>query len=256
MRAILTYHSIDDSGSAISRRPEMFRRHVRWFASGRVRVVDLPTLIALPDTEDAVAVTFDDGFRNFRERALPQLLGHGLPTTVFVVAGRVGETNAWSGSPDHDVPVLPLLDWSEIGALATDGVAIGSHSLTHARLPRLDPRRLEDEVSGSADLIERRAGVRPRAFVYPYGDLDARTAAAVAGVYDVACTTEFRAIAGEVEPSCLPRLDAFYFDDYCPLEAWGTPPFLRFLDRRRRLRQARAAARAVAHRMLDWGPGR
>jgi peptidoglycan/xylan/chitin deacetylase (PgdA/CDA1 family) len=243
MRAILTYHSIDESGSVISRRSEVFRQHVRWLASGRVRVVDLPTLIALPDTEDAVAVTFDDGFRNFREQALPHLLEHGLASTVFVVAGRVGETNAWSGSADPDMPVLPLLDWSEIGALATDGVVIGSHSLTHARLPRLDPRRLEDEVSGSADLIEHRAGVRPKAFAYPYGDVDARTADAVAAVYDVACTTEFRAIAAGVERTRLPRLDAFYFDDYCPLEAWGTPPFLRFLDRRRRLRQARAAVR-------------
>ena len=38
MRAILTYHSIDDSGSPISIAPADFRRHLDWLTSGRVPV--------------------------------------------------------------------------------------------------------------------------------------------------------------------------------------------------------------------------
>ena len=48
MKAILTYHSVDDSGSAVSVSPDAFRRHVRWLASERVRVVTVPQLPALP----------------------------------------------------------------------------------------------------------------------------------------------------------------------------------------------------------------
>ena len=252
MRAILTYHSIDDAGSPISCRPEAFARHARWLASGRVKVVALTTLLALPDEPDAVAITFDDAFRNFKEQALPRLREHGLPSTVFVVAGRTGGTNAWTQPADPGVPVLPLLDWSEIGAMTADGVALGSHSMTHADLTRLDPARVEDEARGSADAIEQRVGVRPKAFAYPYGRVNERVASAVAATYEIACTTEFRPLAKDAERSRLPRLDAFYFDGYCPLESWGTPPFLGFLRRRRRLRQARE----VADRMLDWRPGR
>ena len=65
MRAILTYHSIDPSGSPISVSPAAFRRHIEWLASGRVRVVRLEELMRLPAGEDAVALTFDDGFAKF-----------------------------------------------------------------------------------------------------------------------------------------------------------------------------------------------
>ncbi len=252
MRAILTYHSIDPSGSPISCRPEAFARHVRWLVSGRVNVVDLSTLVGLPHDVDAVAITFDDGFRNVGETALPLLRAHGLPGAVFVVAGQVGGTNAWRDAPDASVPVLPLLDWDAVAALAGDGIAIGSHSRTHRDLTRLDAPALEDELRGSAEAIECRTGVRPDVFAYPYGCVDPRTAAAVGQTYRLACTTEFRTLSGDDDRSRLPRLDAFYFDRHCPLESWGTPAFMRFLDRRRRLRRARA----MAGRMLDWRPGR
>jgi peptidoglycan/xylan/chitin deacetylase (PgdA/CDA1 family) len=71
MRAILTYHSIDDSGSPISVAPEEFRAHVRWLGSGAVRVVPLAKLVTLPPDDDAVALTFDDAFENFSTIAAP-----------------------------------------------------------------------------------------------------------------------------------------------------------------------------------------
>ena len=95
MRAILTYHSIDDSGSPISVAPEEFRAHVRWLSSGLVRVVPLAELVTLPPEEEAVAITFDDAFQNFASVAAPLLYEHGLPATLFVVSGRVGRDNAW-----------------------------------------------------------------------------------------------------------------------------------------------------------------
>ena len=84
MRAILTYHSIDSSGSPISISEESFRGHIRFFGSGRVRVVPLAELAALPDETDAVTLTFDDGFLNFTSAVLPSLAHLGFPATVFV----------------------------------------------------------------------------------------------------------------------------------------------------------------------------
>ena len=44
MRAILTYHSIDESGSPISMSEEVFRSQIAWLAKGHVKVVSLETL--------------------------------------------------------------------------------------------------------------------------------------------------------------------------------------------------------------------
>src|SRR5581483_6893264 len=78
MRAILTYHSIDESGSVISVGRETFAAQAAWLASGRVRVTTVDELLALPPDADAVALTFDDGFQNFADTAVPVLERHGL----------------------------------------------------------------------------------------------------------------------------------------------------------------------------------
>src|SRR5262245_46283197 len=117
MRAILTYHSIDDSGSPISVRPDAFERHVEWLASGLVRVTTMERLLEVPASEHAVAITFDDGFENFRDVAAPRLLAHGFPVTLFVVSGRIGRTNSWGGCREPGIPELPLLDWPALRRL-------------------------------------------------------------------------------------------------------------------------------------------
>jgi len=67
VKATLTYHSLDDSGSAISVAPDAFARHLQWLSSGMVRVLTLGQLVNEPDdAADAVAITFDDGFLNVR----------------------------------------------------------------------------------------------------------------------------------------------------------------------------------------------
>jgi hypothetical protein len=65
MRAVLTYHSIDESGSVVSVPEAAFRSHVEWLASGAVRVVPLEELLSMDDGVDAVAITFDDGPESF-----------------------------------------------------------------------------------------------------------------------------------------------------------------------------------------------
>ena len=68
MRAILTYHSIDESGSPISVSPDAFRAHHRWLTGGSMKTALLADLISGPDDgQHAVAITFDDGVANIRK---------------------------------------------------------------------------------------------------------------------------------------------------------------------------------------------
>ncbi|MGH7695892.1 MAG: polysaccharide deacetylase family protein, partial [Gemmatimonadaceae bacterium] len=94
MRAIFMYHSIDESGSAISVDARAFRRHMEFLARGRPRVIPLRDISTSNAADETVALTFDDGFANFGEFAAPLLADLGLPATVFVVTDHVGGTNA------------------------------------------------------------------------------------------------------------------------------------------------------------------
>ena len=245
MRAILTYHSIDDSGSPISVAPATFRRHVEWLASGRVRVVSLEEIGRLSDAVDAVALTFDDGFGNFADVAWPRLREYSLPATLFVVPGHVGATNAWRGQNDPRVPTLPLLDWIALGRLAEQGARIGAHTLTHPHLSQLDPVALADELAGGAEAIHRELGRRPEDFAYPYGDTSPAVAAAAGQVYRRAVTTELRTLAAGDDPLGLPRLDTFYLQGPGRLESWGTPAFSSRLWVRSRARWLRKSLPAI-----------
>src|SRR6202043_11676 len=90
--AILTYHSLDDSGSVISVPPALFRRQMDFLAASGIPVVPLNEVMKRPGS---VAITFDDGFRNFADHAVPVLERHRLPATVFVVSRYCGLTNDW-----------------------------------------------------------------------------------------------------------------------------------------------------------------
>lgn len=253
MRAILTYHSIDASGSPVSCHPDVFERHVRWMSSGCVQVTAIEDLIALPPVADALAIAFDDGFANFKDLAAPRLLAHGLPSTVFVVADQAGRTNAWRGRPERGIPHLPLLDWAALASLREQGVMLGSHSRTHPDLTRLGRRALEDEIAGSAEIMQRETGCRPSLFAYPYGRVERTAAGLVASVYRYGCTTEFRMLDAAMQRARIPRLDAYYFDRPGLLESWGTPAFEAFVRTRRRLRRLRRAAAGLA-RVLRLSP--
>jgi peptidoglycan/xylan/chitin deacetylase (PgdA/CDA1 family) len=235
MRAILMYHSIDTSGSTVSCHPDTFDRHVRWLSSGRVEVTSIEGLLALPPSADAVAITFDDGFVNFRDIAAPRLLAHGLTSTVYVVSELAGRTNTWDLREPH-IPQQPLLDWPALARLREQGVMLGSHSRTHANLNTLSRDEIEEEVCGSMEIIERETGARPSTFAYPYGRVNAQAAAIVERVCRHACTTEFRLLHAGARLARLPRLDAFYLQEPGLLESWGTRRFETFIRRRQRQR--------------------
>jgi peptidoglycan/xylan/chitin deacetylase (PgdA/CDA1 family) len=239
IHAILTYHSIDDTGSAISVDRDTFRRHVQWLAGSGIALVDLEQLRTSPADTDAVAVTFDDGFANFAEHAWPVLKDHGVPVTVFVPTGHAGGENDWNAAVRVPIPRLPLLGWDALGRLAEAGVVLGAHGVKHVDLRTCGSFELDDEVRSCGERIASATGRRPNAFAYPFGAVDARVAAVVAESYDTACTTELRWLAETEDPVLLPRLDSFYLRGEGRLESWGTRSFRRLIRWRNGLRRAR-----------------
>lgn len=242
MKAVVTYHSIDDSGSVVSVHPEGFRAHVRLLTDRGIPVVPLIQLLS-PECERGVAITFDDGFENLADVAWPLLRDHGIPATVFVATDWVGRENAWDPS-DTTIPRLPLLDWTTLGVLAEEGLDVASHSRSHPRLSLLGADQLAEELEGSRAAIRSELGTAPRAVAYPYGDCDARVVAATRSAgYSWGLTTELSPLTAANDPLMLPRLDAYYLAKPGVMERWGSPGFRRYLLFRRAARRLRASIR-------------
>lgn len=229
MKAILTYHSIDESRSPISISPAQFDAHRRWFSSCKVRIVSTEELISLPDDEDdAAAITFDDGFKNILE-PVTSMLVEGMPVTLLVVSRHVGGTNAWRGHGDRGVPTLPLLSWSELDQLRHLGASIEAHTRTHPRLSAVSDTELDDELAGAQSDVRERLGVPCNHVAYPYGDVNERIVRRARQYYRFGHTTIFGGLGASRDPMWLPRLDMYYFRGPRRLEAWGTVGFKTYL---------------------------
>lgn len=254
MKATLTYHSLDDSGSAISVTPSAFANHLAWLSSGRVRVLPLAELVTHDDAaDDAVAITFDDGFANVRE-AVTQLRDRGLPVTLFAVTGRVGTTNEWNDQPQRGIPTLPLLSWTDLEQLTGKGLSVEAHSRSHVSFVGLSETALDAELRGCQEDLHARLGVTSTQLAYPYGEVNDAVEARARAFYRHAHTTEFRVVTNGDSATRLPRLDMYYFQEPGVLESWGTRAFARRLAwcaTRRRLR-GRIAEGVALRRASRW----
>ena len=241
MRAVLTYHSIDPSDSPVSVSPDEFERQMTWLVEDGPPVVSVGELLAMGPEADAIALSFDDAFENFRTVALPVLRDLDLPITLGVVTEHVGTTNRWGGRDQAGIPTLPLMDWDGLAeALDSKVVEIANHTRTHPHLPTLDRDALHDEVEGARDELRARLGVETETFVYPYGELSETVVQVVSGGYSRALTTRLDAVPSRLDPLRVPRVDMFYFRRPGQLQTWGTPRFRMRLGARRLLRSLRA----------------
>jgi peptidoglycan/xylan/chitin deacetylase (PgdA/CDA1 family) len=210
MDAILTFHSIDDSGSVLSYRGDDFVALIEGLLEAGTRVVPLATLLSSEATTgDRVSITFDDGIRTVRTAALPVLTRHRLPATVYVVSGWTGRTNRWPSQP-ASAQTFDLMDWDELAELRDAGVEIASHGVTHAPLDQLGEPELTAELMDSKRVIEDSLQVEARHFAYPYGASSPRVEVAARRVYASAVTTRLSFLRRADEPYALPRLDSYY----------------------------------------------
>ena len=234
--AILTYHSLDDSGSVISVHPERFRRQMEFLASSPVPVVPLDEAMRRPN---CVAITFDDGFRNFLDYAAPVLDRLGLPATVFVVSGYCGRSNNWPSQP-KGVLDLPLMDWRELASLPPS-ISIGAHTDTHPHLTALSDAECDRELRDSQDRIEQQMGRRIRCMAYPYGSHSASVMAAAGRYFDLAVGTSLKFLSSHSCALDLPRIDAYYLRGRFSLERLFQPLGALYMGFRSTLRELRHA---------------
>lgn len=116
---------------------------------------------AAPPGPPRVCLTFDDGTADFVDEALPELLAHSIPATLYVATDHIESGRPF---PDDGRPV----SWDGLrDALSTGLVTVGSHTHTHRLLDRVGALEAAEELDRSIGLIEDRLGVACRHFAYP-----------------------------------------------------------------------------------------
>ena len=192
MPMILMYHGVADVAEdpyQLFVTPSRFAEQMTWLKRRGLRGVGIGTLIDAMRAgreRGLVGITFDDGYVNVLDNAVPELLRHDFTATMFIISGRLGGTNEWD-----EGPVWPLMSDGQVAEVAASGMEIGSHSATHVRLSRVGADRLEAEVSGSRASLAELMGAPIRGFAYPWGSNDAAARRAVRDAgYDYACAVE------------------------------------------------------------------
>ena len=206
MRAVLTFHAIDDSGSVLSFAPRRFAALIEGLAAAAIPVVSFHDLL---DQPTGVALTFDDGMASVHRHALPVLAAHGFPAHVFLTTAAVGRDNHWPSQP-AGAPRFEMLRWAEIERCVAHGFTMEAHTATHPDLRRLSDTAIADECGRADDEIERRLGRRPRLFAYPYGRADARVQRVVAALYEACFSTRLAYLPRQPQRHDVPRLDAYF----------------------------------------------
>ena len=171
----LMYHSVsavDGPLRDLAVPPERLAEQLHALSAAGYRLVGLSDALdalAAGSTERMVAVTFDDGYRDFLTGGVPVLREVGAGATLYASVGHLGGGHAdWLG---EWAPAFgPMLTWGELASVASvPGVEIGNHSLIHHPLDVLGHAELRDQVVRSHDELEQRLQVKVRSFAYPHG---------------------------------------------------------------------------------------
>lgn len=160
---VLLYHLFGGMDTEMAVEPAAFEQQIAWLVEHHVPVISTSELVeflegsrALP--ERAAVIQIDDGHVSVRSKAYPVLARHHLRFTLAL------NTEAIEGHRPE------AMTWDSVREILSSGLCeIASHSHIHGHMDRLTDERNQSEATLSRSIIESRTGVRPEAFVFPFG---------------------------------------------------------------------------------------
>jgi peptidoglycan/xylan/chitin deacetylase (PgdA/CDA1 family) len=209
-------------------RIDQFEAHLDVLAAGKYAVRPVADIVhalkagqPLPDR--TIGLTIDDAFLSVYRQAWPRLRKAGLPFTLFVATDAIDR-----GGKDY-------MNWDQVREMVRAGVTIGAHSASHAHLPRLSARVIEEELTKSTARFEKELGFKPRLFAYPYGEASRVVVAAAQAAGYAASFSQYSGVLHG-------KSDFFYLPRFAMNEHYGS------------LRRFRMAANALPLHATDITP--
>jgi peptidoglycan/xylan/chitin deacetylase (PgdA/CDA1 family) len=174
---VLCYHSIHPTSFISCAAPDLFEEHLRWLSSECecVRFSEIHRLASGPPRDTpVVAVTFDDGYADNHETALPMLERWGIPATFFLTSGLIEMDPAvverfrslYAGRSDE---VFRAMTWSQAREILDAGMEIGAHTYRHPNLALLSEDQIRAELERSKQVLEDRLNADVTTMSYPFG---------------------------------------------------------------------------------------
>jgi peptidoglycan/xylan/chitin deacetylase (PgdA/CDA1 family) len=211
--AILTYHSLDATGSISSTAPRLFEDQMACLGEMGFRGISLREAVQHRGAHglwpaQRVVLTFDDGYANFYEAGYPVISRHGFTATIFLVTHHVGGLNDWGPAP-AGLGQQRMLSWEQMTEMSAQGIEVGAHTQTHPNLREVSAADAAREIGASRQDIENHLHQSVESFAYPFGHLSAEAEDLVRAEYRIACTTQLRRAQKE-SLLRLPRIDTYY----------------------------------------------
>ncbi len=205
---ILNYHSIGDAADPFAVSAKDFTGQLDFLRAEGFHTVSLHELFeheqrGAPLPARPIVVTFDDGFLDNLALALPLLQARGLKATFFVVTGFLADDEAHRRTDERG---RKYLLWSEVYALASAGMEIGSHSTSHRRLPDLPAAEIEAEARASREVLQARLGRPVEFFAFPF---NSKRGEARQAVKDAGYRGAVAGVNGSADPFELYRIGAY-----------------------------------------------
>lgn len=169
---ILVYHGLGEPGRPDDPHhllvdPDTFRLQLELLQRAGfefVTVADLAAKARLAKRPPAgfVAISFDDGMEDNYSTALPLMQELGVPGTVYVQTGVIGEQNPW-------IHGERMMTRKELEELALAGFELGAHTVSHPDLSSMSYEGCLAEMTESRDVVAQIGGRPVRTFAYPFG---------------------------------------------------------------------------------------
>ena len=170
-------------------------------------------------------LSFDDGFKNNRTNVLPILLKNDVPAIFFVPSGLIGsnysKVEEYCLKKTNYNKVIEMLNWDDLKYIIDKGFEIGSHTKNHFKLSTLiDFNQINDEISGSKSVLEKKLGIICNYFSWPYGTLNDIDHDIIALIKNSDYKASFGAFRGKIEPKVTDKfiIPRHHFEVQWPLQ--------------------------------------
>lgn len=174
---ILMYHRVDVDrpddavGRSLTVAPGQLDAQLAFLRSHGLHVISMESfyrlLVAGKPLDSVVVATFDDGYEDQYRYAMPLLRRYGDQATFYIVTGSIGRAR-------H-------MPWSDLSAMAADGMDIAAHGVAHDDLSLMTPAQQRYQIEASVSTLRLRLRVPVDSYAYPSGRFNRATLTAVRG---------------------------------------------------------------------------
>lgn len=224
---IFIYHRFNDERYPTTNTSlQELRKEFEYFKNNGYEVVSLETLVnALKQKKNIpdnwIVLTIDDNYKSFYQHGLALFKEYKYPFSLFVY---LDATEKKYGD---------FMSWNELKECAQYG-SLEFHSMNHPHMTELSDEALKRDFEEGLALFEKRLGMKPRYFSYPFGEFSPRVKEIAKSYgFEAILNQNMGAVASFSDPFDLDRSalvgksDVNAFLKYKALEAtWFEPQYL------------------------------